>query len=637
MMTNKIFKIFSYFLIISFFGCQDYLDIVPDDIATSEKSFKMRVNAEKNLFTCFSYLPRVGDVGSDIAMMGGDELWHFQPIHELNSNSFQVGLGNQNTINPYCDYWKGDRGGQPLWQGIRYCNIFLNNIHLTVDLDDSERARWKAEVKFLKAYYHFYLLRMYGPIPFVDENIPIDAGVEEVKNTRQPVDVVVSKIVALLDECVTDLPEDFMNPVDELGRPTQAVAKALKAKVLVTAASPLFNGNEDYNTWKNSKDEVLINPSFDNQKWELAATACKEAIDAAHAAKNELYYFKEADLYDIGDTINTRMNIRQSICDPWNRELIWGLSIAPVNHMQKLAMTRVDPTILGNANIFGSVAPTLNIANKFYTNHGVPIDEDNNWDYKNRFELSESQDQKKEIIPGSVVANYNQFREPRFYASMGIDRGYWFGQGHFSDDPAEEDFMYGLHSKFKEHSGKMGISRFSETGIHLKKLAHFKNVANKNGLSVTQYPFPLIRLADIYLLYAEALNESAGPSAEVFNYIDLVRKRAGLEGVEDAWSKYSKFPSKPASKDGLREIIQQERSIELAFEGQRYWDLRRWKLLLKDLNTPIKGWNLYGKTPEDFYRVIDLHESQSSLKHYFAPIEDSEVLRDSEVGQTFGW
>src|SRR3546814_15577579 len=95
-------------------------------------------------------------------------------------------------------------------------------------------------------------------------------------------------------------------------------------------------------------------------------------------------------------------------------------------------------------------------------------------------------------------------------------------------------------------------------------------------------------LAELYLLYAEALNESQGPVPEVNKYVDLVRERAGLEPVATAWSTYSTNPGKPGSQTGMREIIHQERMIELAFEGKRFWDIRRWKTAAEILNNHIR-------------------------------------------------
>ncbi len=91
------------------------------------------------------------------------------------------------------------------------------------------------------------------------------------------------------------------------------------------------------------------------------------------------------------------------------------------------------------------------------------------------------------------------------------------------------------------------------------------------------YPWPMIRLSELYLMYAESLNESSGPSLEVYDALNEIRQRAGIPSVQDAWSNatFAATPNKHLSQEGLREIIQQERMIELAFEGHRYYDIRR--------------------------------------------------------------
>src|SRR5690606_9301135 len=109
------------------------------------------------------------------------------------------------------------------------------------------------------------------------------------------------------------------------------------------------------------------------------------------------------------------------------------------------------------------------------------------------------------------------------------------------------------------------------TTYYPKKLVNWKfTFIDGNSSHIEEYPFPVVRLADLYLMYAEALNESEGPSGEVFEYLDRIRKRAGLLGVVESWHTYSYDPAKPNDKDGLRQIIQRERNIEMCFEGSRF-------------------------------------------------------------------
>lgn len=109
-----------------------------------------------------------------------------------------------------------DYGGHNLWIGIRDCNIFLENIHKPLDLEDYERTRWIAEITFLKAYYHFYLMQLYGPIPIVDKNIEVNASIEEVRRYREPFDDCVNYVVGLLDNCMDDLPLIIESPALEM-------------------------------------------------------------------------------------------------------------------------------------------------------------------------------------------------------------------------------------------------------------------------------------------------------------------------------------------------------------------------------------------------------------------------------------
>jgi hypothetical protein len=146
-----------------------------------------------------------------------------------------------------------------------------------------------------------------------------------------------------------------------------------------------------------------------------------------------------------------------------------------------------------------------------------------------------------------------------------------------------------------------------------------------------------MRLADLYLLYAEALNETTGPDAEVYRWLDMVRKRAGLKGVVESWTKYSSRPSKVATKEGLREIIQRERLIELVFESKRFWDLRRWKVAENYLQRSINGWDITQREAVNYYRVRPIFSSSFSLKDYFWPISENSLIVNPNLVQNPGW
>lgn len=609
-------------------SCKKYLDVVPDNVATIDNAFTMRTQAEKFLFTCYSYMSRDGDVYSDPGMLSGDELWQVVGTEGTYSN---IARGFQNVVNPYGDNWEKH------YRALRDCNIFLDNIGKVPDLKETERRRWIAEAKFLKAYYHFYLVRMYGPIPMVKKNLPVDADINQVKVFRDPVDSCFNYIAQLLDEAEVGLPPTIDNPTDELGRVTQLIALSLKAKVLVTAASPLFNGNPDQTSLKNSNGTPLFNPAESKEKWDLAAAACKKAIDMADEQGLKLYYYNPAfEQFKLSDSIKTQLSIRNAITDKWNSEIIWANTQVNTAGLQALYTPFLDPQFLDQTATRGLFSPTLKIAEMFYSENGVPIAEDKTWNYANRYSLrTASEKDKKYIRKGDITANLNFNREPRYYADLGFDAGIWYGQGKY-DDKKDMELFY-LEAKFKEvqGAGKGGFA--TVTGYYIKKLVHFENVITKTGYSVTPYPSTIMRLSDLYLLYAEALNESASPSPEVYKYINLVRQRAGLKSVESSWTQFSTNPSKYTTKNGLRDIIQQERLIELAFEGQRFWDLRRWKEASRVLNSSITGWDVNQSSTAAYYLPKVIFNQTFSVKDYFWPIADANITVNRNLVQNLGW
>lgn len=200
-----------------------------------------------------------------------------------------------------------------------------------------------------------------------------------------------------------------------------------------------------------------------------------------------------------------------------------------------------------------------------------------------------------------------------------------------------------IRARVGEPAGKRGMSLYSATGYFCKKLANYQNnllEGNAAGYIIVDYPWPVIRLADLYLLYSETLNEAYGPSSEVYKWIDLVRERAGLEDVQNSWKKYAipSRKSKPDTQDGLREIIQRERLIELANEGHRYWEIRRWKKA-KEMwhNRPILGWDIEQSEAEPYYRVKTIFTPQFTTKNYFWPIKEYDLSVNPNLDQNPGW
>src|SRR5690606_10523998 len=158
------------------------------------------------------------------------------------------------------------------------------------------------------------------------------------------------------------------------------------------------------------------------------------------------------------------------------------------------------------------------------------------WAYDDRFSLQTADESDKYYIKeGYTTAKLNFNREPRYYAYLGFDGGIWYGQGRFDDNDT-----YHLEAKVGQSASMVSNNTFSNTGYWTKKLVHYENVVEApNRYTVESYPWPVMRLADLYLLYAEALNEWEGPSPQALEWINRVRERAGLETVETSWSTYA--------------------------------------------------------------------------------------------------
>lgn len=629
----KLSNIF-YLMVLSvgFAACDKYLDVVPDNVATIDNAFSMRSTAEKYLFTCYRYLPSHASRTDNPVFTAGDEFWFYNPFIGFSAPGWQIARGNQGVVEPILNYWDGV--SKP-FQGIRDCNILMENMHKVPDMEEVEKKRWIAEAKFLKAYYHFWLLRMYGPVPLIRENIPVSAGVDEVKVHREPVDDCIAYITQLLDEAAADLPSSIEDEQNELGRITSTTALATKALVLTTAASPLFNGNAEYTGYADADGLALFNVEYSAEKWRVAAEACRDAIALCHEMGLSLHRFSEGvGQFSLSSETVTQMSIREAVTERWNSEIIWGNTNSTTVALQQEATPPLDPSNLSNQNTKGNLAPPIKIAEQFYSIHGVPINEDKTYDYAGRYDLREATEEDKyRLQAGYTTVGLHFDREPRFYASLAFDGALWYGQGRRDDDD-----QWTVRSKLGQPQAKVSSNRFSITGYWPKKLVNYQNtIGTGSTYTIRYYPFPVMRLADLYLLYAECINEFSGPGEEAYEYLDKVRERAGLPPVLEAWSEYAREPGKPTDQNGLRSIIQQERLNELAFEGHRFWDLRRWKRAHIELNNPITGWDIDQETAENYYRVRTLFNQRFLMRDYFWPISESSLIRNRELVQSPGW
>lgn len=654
-MMKKLITIITVCLLLGSMGC-NYLDVVPNNTPTVNDAFSNRSVADKFLRTCYADLPDpTNPLYYPTYFTSRDEFDWRTETRMGRSAAGQISQGFQNPNNPFQNYWSGSNGANSMYEGIRDCNIFLENIGKPRDVTEIERTRWIAEVKFLKAYMHFFLLRLYGPIVLVKENIPLSAPPEATRLYREPVDTCVNYIVSLLDEAIADLPLTLPDQQTEYGRIDKLIALAVKAKVLVLAASPLFNGNTDYAGWVDNRGEQLVSTNYDPKKWERAAEAIKAAIDACQQAGKKFYEFNKfaggASTFAMNDTLVQLMTIRKSITEDidQNPDVIWATQ-------QQFADGKGNATDLGFnilSNMLKELFPMLTPTDQnsyvnyysaswymgelFYSDNGVPINEDKYFDYTNRYtpkKATPGDNEESYIANGQITASMHFHREPRFYADLGFDRGFFELATTTNDGGKTFDY---LRHRPGEVGNASGMASYVPKKIIAFETAGSQNDPNKR-YTAHDYRFPLIRLEDLYLLYSEALNElKPQPDAEVYKWIDEVRAHAGLKGVVESWAHASYYPNAPSNKAQMRDIIRRERLIELAFEGQRFWDLRRWKIANQYWSLPPTRW---GETqdPNEFYTPQEYSQGrQVTFRDYLYPLSESDLRTNPNLVQTYGW
>lgn len=632
-------------------SCSDYLDVMPDNSQDISALFNRKEQAYKALATCYHYLPEFDNTYTFLGM-SDEMIMNYQRV----TDGKNAVLGKVDADHPIMSYWYGDYGGSwaehaPMETSIfipmRICNTFLNNIDRVPDMTLGEKSRWAAEVKFLKAYYHFLLFTQYGAIPITDEETPLDVTLEANKPFRQPVDVVVKYITDLLDESYESLPVNLST--SERGRITKLICKCFKAKVLLYAASPLFNNNPLYATLANSDGTKLFptgDATAEHDKWVKAVEAYEDAIKDCQDQGVKLYIFgpermaKNSVTADIQNAkrdsarIYSMYSYWMATVDPWNEEVIWGSS-RPAERV--LDWHNIQRSINYKSSAESSTGaawqwfgPTLNATEFFYTKNGLPMDEDPDFDYEHRDSVVTIDREYQYVAqPNEKTAYMFLGREPRFYASIGFDRSRVRGYST----------LYNLKMRFGEANGKEAENSIDvpSSGVFLRKLVH---PDTKGDGTITLYAWPIIRYNEMLLSYAECLNEAYGESrqTEVLAILDSIRARSGVPTVENAWAN-AKHPNKYTTQDGMRQIIKQERTVELAFEGYRNDDVRRWLEGSKYFNTHIYQWDSNKTTAEDYYKRVEdpllLHVF--TTRNYLWPIPTNELVKNPNLVQNPGY
>ncbi|HWV64866.1 RagB/SusD family nutrient uptake outer membrane protein, partial [Chitinophaga sp.] len=417
------------------------------------------------------------------------------------------------------------------YSAIRAANIFLK-YYQRVPWADSSRKVWLPnEARALRAYFYYELVKRYGGVPLIGDKV-FDSNDNELLNLkRNSFEECVNYIVSELD-----IAKDSLRPDASLaGRTTDAdfgkmrksIVLAIKAKVLLLAASPLFNPSSTPNR------SYTGYPSYSAERWRAAADAAKAVIDLG--------------IYDLEPNRYTLMLQRAN-----KEHIFFRMSDPRIDNAYSYYMSPpgYKPA---NRNSEGRVSPTQEFVDAFPMKNGKTIDD-----------RSSGYDQ----------SNPYAGRDPRLEQTVFYNGAKWLQR-------PVETFEGG---RDKPNDATLAPVQ-TQTGYYAKKFC--ANDSSSANYTTTFYrdggfipPWCIIRYADIILMYAEAQNEYSGPDAAVYAAVEKIRQRAGL-------SPYALPPGLLQAQ--MRDVVRNERRIELAFEEQRFWDIRRWKIAKAVYGTALHG------------------------------------------------
>jgi hypothetical protein len=459
------------------------------------------------------------------------------------------------------------------YEGIRKVNIFLASIDVVPV--PAKIPFWKAEARFLRAMFYFELVKRYGGVPLVGDAI-LDA--EAPANfKRNSFEETINYIVSECDAIKGAVRPDPLAAGD-YGRISNGVVLALKARTLLYAASPLFNGE---NIGASAEQKLLQGyAAFDRERWNKAAQAANELIATGKFKIDGVPY-------------NNVFLVRK------NDEVILGY----LRNNGTDVETNNGPVGYALASAQGRTSPTQDLVDAFPALNGRPI---------------------TDPISGYSATNPYASRDPRFASTVLYNGVAWLSR-------PLQTFEGGLDKPNKNNAQ-------TRTGYYMKKF--LGNFATATLYSAQPHNFPIFRYAEVMLNYAEAQNEYLTvPDASVYKVLQDIRKRAGITAGNVAGYSYG-LKSSGMTRDEMRTAIRNERRIEMAFEEQRFWDLRRWKIAETALNANLNGM-IITRDPATsaltYTKSVVGKITFANPKMYFFPIPYSEITKNSNLVQNTGW
>ena len=470
---------------------------------------------------------------------------------------------------------------------IRRVNILLNGIDVvpfnTTYIDALGNARplnvsMKAEARFLRAYFYFELMKRYGGIPIIGDKVyDLNENIELPRSTfEQTVKYIVSELDAIKDDLRSlPLPDAAANAHVV----TTQAAQALKIRVLLYAASPLFNEKP-----VESGNELVGYATYDRERWKTAADAARSFMNAYGTDGGPLGLdpnFKDVFTNWYDNTIHKEMI--------FFRENDSNTSIETANGPLGLSGAKQ-----GN----GRTNPTQNLVDAFLMKDGYFINEEGS---------------AYEYDPQHPYDN----RDPRLEYTIIHNGTNWLNN-------TMQTWQGGANNPLG--------SSYSLTSYYMRKF--MGNFESGSEYQATLHNWVMFRYAEILLNFAEAENEYlSSPSQDVYDAIIALRKRAGIEAGND--NLYGLRDD--MSQADMRKVIQNERRIELAFEEHRYWDIRRWRLAEMIYAQPVKGMFITTSLTGTTYIPQDVLTVDWDNKRYLYPSPYSEVIKNKNMVQNPNW
>lgn len=540
-------------------SCNDFLDREEDSFIDKTATFDSYNRTKQYLTYAYSLLPEGLNRFSGDALLGAatdDACFAIE-----SSNIQQFNNGSWNALSNPDNVW--DR----YFAGIaKCCTLLENSNHINLDisrLDPAKRVEyennlkdirmWRAEAHFLRAYFNFELLKRYGPIPIIKSTLDIN---KDYSDTPRPTMKEVVEFIANDCDIAADSLEltPWRNMNDAFGRATKGAALALKSRLLLYAASPLYVDFGDIDEANKPSDATL---------WKAAADAAKAVID--------LNQYALAPAYD--DLFKN---------DFQNKEYIFVRRYPSNSDFEKSNF----PVSYGGK---GGTNPSQNLIDDYEMLDGTAFD------WNDPVKAAHPFENRDERLLATVLMNGVLFKGKRVAT--------YPGGADATPNP-----------------------NATKTGYYLRKFLN-ENVNIQTGGGSDGHVVPLFRLAEIYLNYAEALNEYDPTNPDIAVYLNKIRERVSLPDVPSG-----------LTQEQMRTLIHHERRVELAFEEHRFWDVRRWKVASSTLGATVKGVKITQDDAGNFtYSPVQVEQRVFQPKMYWYPIPQSEVLKLHHWEQNKGW